>query len=107
MEKGFTITLDELKPNNITIDEFIALAGHSLQIALRTAYNSLVKDFNDNEKELRAALYDRLIIITTEIAQDIYPEYTELYSKTPEALLEELDRKAKELDAKNAKQKEA
>ena len=95
--KGFTITVDEnntvaLEQQNLTIDEFIALSGSAMQISLEAAREFYNKDQGGDDKELRAALYDRLILMTSHIAQEIYPEYTTLYKKTPEALLEELER---------------
>lgn len=90
----------EIEPKDITVDEFIVLAGASLDLALRSAYNQISskQELTEEEsKELRAALYDRLILITTEIANSIYPEHVDLYEKTPEAMLASLDKRVKEL----------
>lgn len=101
--KGFTIKVIkeddrvQIIPEDLNIDEFIVLGGTSLELALKSAYNQKKPEIKDDkeDKEFRAALYDRLILITTEIAQGIYPEYVDLYNKTPEALLAELDKKVK------------
>lgn len=109
MEKGFKIEIKnkeqvQIEPVNLSVDEFIVLGGAGLELALKTAYNQLEEELTDEEKkELRAALYDRLIILVSNIAQEIYPEYTELYAKTPEAFLAELDEKVKQLNAKDSK----
>ena len=101
--KGFTVTLGDnysVSPENLSVDEFIVAAGTTLQVALETAYQTIKakEDLTeDQDRELRGALYDRMILITTEIAQHLYPEYTSLYEKTPEALLEVLDQKIQEL----------
>lgn len=104
--KGFNIRVEEdqtvkLEPINMTTDDFIILAGSAFQIALQSAYNAYKESHpgidEATDKELRGALYDRMILITSEIAQDLYPEYLELYSKTPEAMLEALDQKIQEL----------
>lgn len=109
MEKGFKIEIKnkeqvQIEPVNLSVDEFIVLGGAGLELALKTAYNQLEEELTDEEKkELRAALYDRLIILVSNIAQEIYPEYTDLYAKTPEAFLAELDEKVKQLNAKDSK----
>jgi hypothetical protein len=101
--KGFTVTLGDnysVSPENLSVDEFIIAAGTTLQVALETAYHTIKAKENlteEQDKELRGALYDRMILITSEIAQHLYPEYTDLYEKTPEALLEVLDQKIQEL----------
>ena len=101
--KGFTVTLGDnysVSPENLSVDEFIVAAGTTLQVALETAYQTIkAKEelTEEQDRELRGALYDRMILITTEIAQHLYPEYTSLYEKTPEALLEVLDQKIQEL----------
>lgn len=107
--KGFTITFAPIgdsaedlsvKVDDLSVDEFIVASGTALQIALDTAYKTIKakEDLTEEQdKELRGALYDRMILITTEIAQHLYPEYTSLYEKTPEALLEVLDQKIQEL----------
>lgn len=108
MEKGFTLEITkeghvEIAPQELSVDEFIVLGGAALELALKAAYNQLeTKLSTDEEKtELRAALYDRLILLVSNIAQEIYPEYVELYAKTPEAFLEELDNKIKSLNNDN------
>ena len=98
---GFTVHKQpegriEILPEDITVDEFIILAGASLELALKSAYNQINKTEED-DKELRAALYDRLILITTDIANSIYPEHIDLYDKTPEAMLESLEKRINEL----------
>lgn len=103
--KGFDLRVTDeqhvnIFPRGMTVDEFIVLAGASLELALKSAYNQMEAKVETEEDKtaLRAALYDRLILITTEIAQSIYPEYVDLYEKTPEAFLEELDKKVKILN---------
>lgn len=110
MEKGFKIEIKnkeqvQIEPVNLSVDEFIVLGGAGLELALKTAYNQLEEQLTTDEekKELRAALYDRLIILVSNIAQEIYPEYVELYAKTPEAFLAELDEKVKQLNVKDSK----
>lgn len=110
MEKGFKIEIKnkeqvQIEPVNLSVDEFIVLGGAGLELALKTAYNQLEETLSTDEekKELRAALYDRLIILVSNIASEIYPEYVELYAKTPEAFLAELDEKVKQLNAKDSK----
>jgi hypothetical protein len=110
MEKGFKIEIKnkeqvQIEPVNLSVDEFIVLGGAGLELALKTAYNQLEEQLTTDEekKELRAALYDRLIILVSNIASEIYPEYVELYAKTPEAFLAELDEKVKQLNAKDSK----
>ena len=81
---------EKLDLSDIT-DRYI-LGRAFYHIIQRRGFLSNRKDQGGDDKELRAALYDRLILMTSHIAQEIYPEYTTLYKKTPEALLEELER---------------
>lgn len=103
--KGFDLRVVEeqhvnITPIDISVDEFIVLSGAALELALKAAYNQMEDkvETDEDRTKLRAALYDRLILLTTEIAQSIYPEYVDLYEKTPEAFLAELDNKVKILN---------
>lgn len=95
MDKSFTIKVRkesnemELAPDNITTEEGIALALGALHILIKNAC-----DKHGTSKEIRGNLYDRLVVGLSSIANDIFPEHQELYKKTPEALLAELDKRS-------------
>jgi len=85
---------------DVTCDQLLSLGFGIVDIFLQTVYQTESKiqnPANDTaiDKDLRANLYDRLVLTTNGFANRIYPEHVDLYEKDPEALLKELDKKAK------------
>lgn len=114
--KGFTIRIRngnevslELGKARITNEELLNLALTAVELAADVTYRQVSPRLNPDkdpkiDKELRANIYDKLVMGISHITNKIYPEHVDLYKKTPEALLEETQKEIKKLNELKANQ---
>ena len=104
--KKITITLNDA--NNITdvafegpmtagifLDTALAITQLATESLLSKAAEAPGYDENQSKKD-RGQIYDLLVLFTSQLCEEIYPEFKEL-GPTPDELLAKLDERVKEL----------
>lgn len=111
-KKLLSLEVDEdgrvfIREANLSYDEAIATCIIATEILMVGATASIMEAKATlpelDEKEIRASLYDRAVIAFSESMNRFFPERQELYEKTPEALLAEIDAKLAILDEADKK----
>lgn len=112
MEKTLTIRLDNesgkltLDNTEMTYDEGIACSLTLLELLMVAASEAVFAEAEKKGEDIedvhiRGELYDRVVVEFSNIMNRFFPERQELYKKTPEALLEEIDSKLAILNEAN------
>lgn len=113
MDKFIKIEINNDQPkitfsDDVTYLEGISLSLHQMYFLMETLANKSVervieehKDISKEEatKNIKANIYDKIVLMFSELMNRFFPEAEELDKRTPEALLEALDEKVKELNA--------
>ena len=115
MDKFIKIELIDNTPKitfseDATYIECIALSLHQLHFLLEAMAQTTVSkikeehpeiDSDEANKQIRANIYDKVVMMFSEKMNQFFPEAEELDKRTPEEMLEALDAKVKELNELN------
>lgn len=115
MDKFIKIELIDNTPkltcsDDLSYIECVAITLHQLHIFLETMAQTTVSkikeehpEIEDEEanKQIRANIYDKVVMMFSEKMNIFFPEAEELDKRTPEELLEALDAKVQELNELN------
>lgn len=113
MDKYIKIEVTDNTPKvtfseDVTYIEGIALSLHQLHFLLEalavSTINRVTEEHSEVTKEearkqIKANIYDKTVMMFSEVMNEFFPEAEELDKHTPEELLEQLDNKVKELNA--------